>query len=229
MHKVYQYRIYPTKSQVSTLNQTLDLCRKVYNNTLALKRDSWDYDQENITCFGSHYYLKHWKEEFPELKTVYSQVLQDVQLRVDLAFKAFFRRCKSGETPGYPRFKGRGRYCSITYPQLGFKFGEKSIYLSKIGYVKTIFHRKIEGSVKQVIVRCNSTKKWFISVVCEDAPNHTLPKSNECVGIDVGLKTFATLSSGKSIENPRFYRKEEKELARVQRKHSEEKSRVEKL
>jgi putative transposase len=220
MPKVYQYRLYPTKVQVSTLNNTLNICRKVYNNTLALRRDSWDYDQKNISCFGSHYYLKQWKEEFPELKTVYSQVLQDVQLRVDLAFKAFFRRCKSGETPGYPRFKSKGRYDSITYPQFGFKIFNNFIKFSKIGEIETVFHRPVGGTIKQINIRKNSNNKWFVSIICDNVPNHPFPKSSDCVGIDVGLKTFATLSNGKFVENPRFYRKEEKELTRVQRKHS---------
>lgn len=220
MPKVYQYRMYPTKAQVSTLNRTLNLCRKVYNNTLALRRDAWDYDQKNISLFDSHKDLTLWKQEFPELKSVHSQVLQDAQLRVDLAFKAFFRRVKSdnGESPGYPRFKGYGRYDSITYPQMGYWINENSIKLSKIGEIKTVFHRPTEGIVKQVNVRKTHTNKWLVSVVCDDVPRHPLPKSEECVGIDVGLKTFAMLSNGEPVENPKFYRKEEKELARVQRK-----------
>src|SRR5208283_3561931 len=109
------------------------------------RKDTWDYDQKGLSYFDTHKYLTLWKKEYPYLKMVYAQVLQDAQLRVDLAFKAFFRRCKSGENPGYPRFKSFGRYDSITYPQAGFWIKEKSIKLSKIGEIKTIYHRPTEG------------------------------------------------------------------------------------
>lgn len=220
MIKTYHYRIYPTKSQTTTLNNTLEICRKVYNNTLALRRDSWNYDRKRLTLFDTEKILTQWKKEFPELNSVFSQVLCDVQKRVDFAFQAFFRRVKSGETPGYPRFKSSGRYDSITYPQMGFKVKTNFIYLSKIGEVKTIFHRQINGKIKIVIINKTPTNKWFVSIVCDDIPKNILPESREYVGIDVGLKTFATLSNGASIDNPRFYKEEEKELARVHRKFS---------
>ena len=93
MLKAYQYRLYPTKAQVSTLNKTFDLCLKVYNNTLALRRDAWDYDQKSLTFFDTTKDLRVWKQEFPQLKEVHSQVLQNVQVRVDLAFKGFCQVC----------------------------------------------------------------------------------------------------------------------------------------
>ncbi len=220
MLKAYQYRLYPTKAQTTLLNQTLEICRKVYNDTLALRRDSWDNERKNVSLFETNRQLTQWKKDHPELKTVHSQVLQNAQLRVDLAFKAFYRRCKSGENPGYPRFKQFGRYDSITYPQMGYDIREKSIDLSKIGEIDMIFHRPMEGTVKTVTIRKNANQKWFVSIVCEDVPAKPLPESNECVGIDVGLKTFAILSNGHAIKNPKFYQKEQKNLAKVQRKLS---------
>ena len=220
MLKAYQYRLYPTKAQITCLNQTLEICRKVYNNTLALRQYSWKYDQKNVSLFDTNKELTQWKQEFPELKSVFSQVLMNAQVRVDLAFKAFFRRVKTGEDPGYPRFKGFGRYDSFTYPQFGFKIDEKSIYCSKIGDIKTIFHRPMEGRVKTVTIRRTNTQKWYVSIACEDVPLHILPKSEECVGIDVGVKTFAMLSNGDRVENPKFYQKEEENLAKVSRKLS---------
>ena len=109
MHKAaYQYRIYPTKSQARALSKALEICRKVYNNTLAMRRDAWEYTQRSMTFFDTANELKHWKEEYPYICEVHSQVLQNVQMRVDLAFQAYFRRIREGaEEPGYPRFKGR--------------------------------------------------------------------------------------------------------------------------
>ncbi len=220
MLKAYQYRLYPTKAQITRLNQTLEICRKVYNNTLVLRRNSWKYDQKSLSLFDTNKELTQWKKKFPELKTVFSQVLMNVQVRVDLAYKAFFRRVKSGENPGYPRFKSVGRYDSITYSQFGFKIEDKTIYASKIGDIKIIFHRPFEGNVKTLGIRKTSTQKWYASIVCEDVPRHILPDSGEHVGIDVGLKTFATMSNGQVIENPQFYQTEEENLAIVSRKMS---------
>jgi putative transposase len=120
-----------------------------------------------------------------------------------------------GEEPGYPRFKGKGQYKSITYPQLGFSIGESSVSLSKIGTLKAVLHRPTEGTVKTCTVK-REGDKWYVTFSCEVEAD-PLPPSDEPVGIDVGLKTFAALSNGEFIDNPRFYRKEEKALAKAQR------------
>ncbi|HEU5383722.1 MAG TPA: transposase [Ktedonobacteraceae bacterium] len=153
-------------------------------------------------------------------KTVHSQVLQNVAVRIDLAFQAFFRHCKAGEKPGYPRFRGKGRYDSFTFPQSGFSIThENRVGLSKIGSINMVYHRPIKGKIKTLTIHRSSTGKWYSCFSCEVEPER-LPESAEVVGMDVGLKTFATLSDGQAIENPRFFRKEEKALAKVQRKHS---------
>jgi len=100
--KAYRYRINPSKSQISQMEQTLEICRWVYNETLAMRKNAWEQEQRNISYYESKRQIPIWKKEHPELSTVHSQVLQDVSLRVDLAFKAFFRRLKAGEEPGYP-------------------------------------------------------------------------------------------------------------------------------
>jgi len=165
--------------------------------------------------------LPKWKKDKPELKEVFSQSLQNVQERVDLAFKAFFRRVKSGDKPGYPRFKGRGWYDSFSYPQMGFKLENGLLKLSKIGDIKIKLHRPVEGRIKRLTIRRAATGKWFVcfSVEIDDTPLPTW-KDGSMVGIDVGLESFATFSNGEKIANPRFFREEEKELARVQRRLS---------
>lgn len=113
------------------------------------------------------------------------------------------------------RFKGEG-YDSFTYPQSGFSLGEDCVTLSKIGTVKAVVHRQIEGKIKTCTVR-RSGQKWYacFAVACEAVP---LPASDASVGIDVGLEKFAALSNGQRIDNPRFFGKEEKALAKAQRK-----------
>lgn len=93
---------------------TLELCRWVYNETLAARKNAYKLEGKSISYYETKKLLPQWKEEKPESKGVHSQVLQEVVKRVDLAYQAFFRRVKNGEGPGYPRFKGYGRYDSFT-------------------------------------------------------------------------------------------------------------------
>jgi putative transposase len=214
------YRLYPTKKQQKALETTLEECRWLYNNTLACRKDAWEQEHRTVSYYESKARIPLLKVERPSLKSVHSQVLQHVTERVELAFQGFFRRCKAGETPGYPRFKGKGRYDSFTYTQSGFSLThDNRVCLSKIGSIKLVYHRPLKGKIKTLTIRKSSTGKWYacFSVECEP---ECLPNNPEQVGIDVGLKTFATLSNGEEIENPRFFRKEEKALAKVQRKHS---------
>lgn len=224
MLKAYQYRIYPTKSQISTLNRTFELCRKVYNNTLALRRDTCDYDQESLSYFDTIKELPKWKEICPDLNSVYAQVLQNCHMRVDLAFKSFFRRVKSEKTPGYPRFKSFGRYDSITYPQMGFKLDIQNqiIFASKIGKIKAIIHRPHEGKIKTMTIRRTNTDKWYVSFAVEQEKKICEHIGDEVTGIDLGLTTFAMLSNGETIENPRFFKTDEHALAKAQRRMSKE-------
>jgi putative transposase len=220
MLKTFRYRLYPTNAQGTKLNTTLELCRKIYNDTLALRKNMWEQDQISISYFETSNHLTQWKKERPELKQVFSQVLQNCQMRVDLAFKGFFRRIRAEKSPGYPRFRGKGRYDSFTYPQKGFSISEDTVYLSKIGNVKVKLHRPIEGAVKTVTVRRHSTGKWFICFSVEIDPVIPPFIDGKVLGVDVGLESFVTLSNGEKIENPRFFRVEEKNLGKAQRKHS---------
>jgi putative transposase len=222
MRKAYKYRILPTKGQQRILNQMLEECRFVYNQTLAARKTAWEQRQESLGLYDTQSLLPGWKKTRPSLKTVHSQVLQNVQVRVDLAFKSFFRRVKAGEQDvGYPRFKGFGRYDSITYPQYGngARLDGSTLILSKIGSLRVILHRPIEGQIKMVTIRRSPTGKWFacLSTEIESQP---LPPFDSAVGVDVGLESFATLSNGEKIANPRFFRQDEHELAKAQRKLS---------
>ncbi len=205
------------------LEQQLEACRRLYNETLTYRKDAWEQEQRNVSYFELKRRIPLLKAEHPELKIVYAQCLQNVTERVDLAFKAFFRRVKAGEEePGYPRFKGYGRYDSFTFTQApdGCQIKDDKLVLYTVGYVKIVWHRPMRGKVKTCTIRRSSTGKWYASFSCECEPER-LPETPEQVGIDVGLKTFATLSNGEEIANPRFFRKEEKALAKVQRKHSQ--------
>ncbi len=219
MPKAYKYRVYLTNGQRRILEHQLEACRWVYNQTLQTRRDAYT---NGIKCglYDTQALLPIWKAERPALKQTHSQVLQNVQVRVDLAFQAFFQRVKQGaEEPGYPRFKQFGRYDSITYPQYGngVRLDGERLIVSKIGAVKLVLHRPMEGTPKTVTLSRSRTGKWYACISCQTAVP-TLPPTEHITGVDVGLLSFATLSNGEQIENPRFYRRDEADLKRVQKR-----------
>jgi putative transposase len=221
MHKsTFKYRLYPTKKQVKIMDQTLDECRWLYNHLLEDRKTAWEEYDQSISMYTQINSFVELKKIKPSLSTVHSQVLQNVAVRIDLAFKSFFRRVKAGEKEvGYPRFRGANWYDSFTYPQSGYSIKNKTIIVSKIGEIKAKIHRPIIGKIKTCCIRRTSTGKWFATLSC-DIEGTPLPKSKEYVGIDVGLESFATLSIDKHISNPRFFRTDEKALAKAQRKMS---------
>jgi putative transposase len=199
----------------------LEECRWVYNKTLETRKNAYEQEGKSLGYYDTAVLLPVWKRDRPSLKTVHSQVLQNAQIRVDLAFKAFFRRVKANEKePGYPRFRGRGWYDSMTYPQYsnGVRFDGALLSLSKLGQVKLVLHRPLCGTPKTVTIR-RKGGKWYacFSCECEEEP---LPLIGSAVGVDVGLTSFATFSTGEKIDNPRFFRQDEKALAKAQRKLS---------
>jgi putative transposase len=224
MQKAYKYRLYPTKVQETILEQMLEECRWLYNKILETRKNAWEQRQESLGNYDTMTMIPGWKTERRSLKSVHSQVLQNVNVRVDLAFKAFFRRIKAGEEPGYPCFKGKGWYDSLTYPQYGngvrLDAGAPwaKLSLSKLGQVKLVLHRPLCGTPNTVTIR-HQSGKWYACFSCE-CELEPLPETETAVGVDVGLTSFATLSNGEKVDNPRFFRKDEKALAKAQRKLS---------
>lgn len=226
MRKSFKYRLYPNKQQQRLLDQQLEECRWLYNHLLADRHAAWEERQESCRLYDQQATLPALKAERPSLAGVHSQVLQNVAVRIDLAFQAFFRRVKAGETPGYPRFRGKHRYASLTFPQVpvGCRLDAETrrLRIANVGLVKIILHRPLEGTPKTATISRSSTGKWYVCFSCECAEPAPLPETSLQVGIDVGLKTFATLSNGQAIANPRFFRHEEQALAKVQRRLSQE-------
>jgi putative transposase len=225
VRKTFKYRLHPNKQQLRLLEQQLEECRWLYNQLLAERRDAWEQRQESLRLYDQHATLPALKAERPQLGSVQSQVLQNVAVRIDLAFQAFFRRVREGaKEPGYPRFRGKGRYDSITFPQLpvgcNLDVDTRRLRVMNVGQVKIVLHRPLEGTPKTATIRRSSTGKWYISFSCECVEPSPLPDTGQQVGIDVGVKTFATLSTGQEIANPRFFRQEKHALAKAQRRLS---------
>lgn len=222
--RTYKYRLYPTKNQVYKLENAIETCRILYNSCLVDRRNHYERTGKGLSRIDQQRIIVADKARMPLLREVHSQVLQDVLFRVERAFKAFFRRlAEKDKKAGYPRFKGKERYNSITYPQKpGFSFKEGKLVLSKIGHIKIKMHRQIEGKVKTcTIVR--DSDRWYACFSIEKMPLRIVPPSNKCIGIDVGIKNFAVLSDGAFIENPKYLIKSETKLARLQKSLSRKK------
>ena len=221
LNKTYKFRLFPTKKQKHKLQDSLDTCRYVYNKTLETRKNAYENDKEFMSLYDTCNLLRQWKEDKPDLINAYSQCLQNAQVRVDLAFKSFFRRVKAKERPGYPRFKSFDRYDSFTFPQGGFKLIADKLNISKVGLIKIKLHREIIGKIKTCTIR-RQAGKWYACFSVEYKPK-PLKKNNKAVGIDVGLETFAYFSTKEKIKNPRFFKIEQKALAKSQRKLSKQK------
>jgi putative transposase len=219
MQIAFRYRIYPSNAQKTKLEQTLALCCELYNAALQERREAYKVSNTSINYHAQAIQLPEIKTVRDDMRGIHSQVLQDTLKRLDKAFDAFFRRVKTKEKAGFPRFRSRFRYHSFTFPQTGFAIESGKLKLSKIGKVKIKLHRPIEGKIKTCTITKSATSKWYacFSVECESQP---LPKSFAAIGVDVGLKEFAVLSNGDPIHNPKFFRKEEKRLAKAQRRLS---------
>ena len=231
--KSYKFRLYPTKKQVETLEWTLDRCRALHNAALQERRDAYTmgvrqhpnyYDEDARKALTKEQaigyseqcaQLPEIKELREEYKEIHSQVLQDVLKRVDKGMKAFFKRVKNGKTPGYPRFQGKGRFNSFTYPQTGFSVEHGKLVLSKIGHVKIKLHREIIGTMKTCTIKREGTH-WYVTLACEVEPIKQTPYTDLAIGIDMGLLHFATSSNGDTIEHPRFFRKSRGHLKKSQ-------------
>jgi putative transposase len=226
MLKTFKYRLYPNKQQQRLLAQQLEERCWLYNYLLAERRDAWERRLESLRHYDQAMTLPALKAERPSLAGVQSQAHQNVAVRIDLAFQAFFRRCTAGEEPGYPRFRGKGRYDGLTYPQapVGCRLDieARRVRLHGVGLVKVILRRPIEGAPKTATIRRSGAGKWYACFSCECVEPSPLPETGLQVGIDVGLRTFATLSAGQKIATPRYFRREERALAKTQRRLSKE-------
>ncbi len=222
MRKAYKFRLHLNKKQEKTLFFTLNRCRELYNAALSERRDSYRYTGKGVTYYEQKRDLPEIKDIREEYKDIHSQVLQDVLNRLEKGMQAFYRRVKAGEKAGFPRFQGRNRYTSFTYTQGGYTLSEKHVTLSKIGKIRVKLHREIQGTIKTATIK-HEVDQWYIIFSCDIADEQGgthLPYADDAIGIDLGLLHFATLSTGDTIENPRYYRKAQADLKRKQRKLS---------
>jgi len=227
MKKAFQFRIYPNKNQEVILSRTLSTCRHLYNDSLSERKKQAELNKLKKEFDVFPWGKPEWVNKYDQMldltatktsyqKEVFSQVLQDVIKRVDKSFKNFFNGF------GYPRFQGRNRYNSFTYPQMGFSIEDGKLNLSKIGNIKIILHREIEGKIKTCTIK-KDIDQWYVSLSCEIETPIIPAEIKTETGIDVGLSSLITMSNGEQIESPEFLRESEDKLTHEQKRLSRKK------
>jgi putative transposase len=223
MRRAFKYRLYPTKAQKIALNDLLTGARRLYNAALEQRR--WMYRDHAISIgyLDQAAQLKEARDADEKLKFLNYSACQDVLRRLKKSFDGFFRRIKKGETPGYPRFKSADRFDSVTFPSYGdgVKLSEK-LHVQNVGWIKIKLHRGVEGKIKTVSLK-REAGDWCAVFSCDDVPARVYPNATAEVGIDMGLTSFAALTTGEKINNPRWYRKTEARLKNAQRELSRKK------
>ncbi|MCP4744912.1 MAG: helix-turn-helix domain-containing protein [Desulfobacteraceae bacterium] len=140
--KAFKYRIYPRKSQITALENQFSMCRYLYNWNFQDRIDKYKKDSISVTYNDQANKLSELKKQLPWFKSVYSQVLQDVLKRLGKGFQSFFQRTKQGGVPGFSKFKKKGQWNSITYPQYK-KHSADIISVPKVGNIKMRCYRRI--------------------------------------------------------------------------------------
>jgi len=219
INKAYQYRIYPNKNQQELLEKHFGCVRFVYNYGLSKKIEAYQKDKKRLSCFDLINELAELKKEkeFEWLKEVNSQSLQMSLRNLDNAFTKFFR-----EKKGFPNFKSKKKNINSFQVPQHLKLTDK-LSLPKIPDIKIKQHRKLEGKIKTATVSKNPTGKYYVSILTEqigDFPKKPKISDKTTIGIDLGIKTFATFSDGRKIENPRCLKNSLKKLKKQQKRLS---------
>lgn len=207
--KAFKTRIYPTIEQIELIEKTFGCCRFVYNKGLECKKVAYEKDKANVSAYDLINRLPQQKKEFEWLKEVETKALQQSLLDLQSAYAKFFREHK-----GFPKFHKKGEKESYRTPTPKYS-SKHSIYIPKVGIIKTA--EKIRK--KWIIKNATISKRaglYFVSILIEYTPPKII-KSDEMVGIDLGIKDFAILSNGTKYKNIKSLKQQEDKLARLQR------------
>ena len=211
MRRAYVFRLRPTARQHVALAACVDGHRELYNAALQERRDAWTHNKTRINYGDQSAQLTEIRSLRPDQAQWSFSSQQATLRRLNKAFAGFFGRAKAGQTPGYPRFKGKARFDSVEWPKDGdgarWLPDQPRVYLQGIGQVKVHLHRQAEGRVKTIQVK-RQGRRWMLVLSCDDVPTKPLPATGGQAGIDVGVVTYATLSDGTAVANPRWARQE---------------------
>lgn len=224
MRRSYSYKVRMSRSASRKAEGQLALCCELYNAAIEERREAWK-QRISLGWYDQNRQLSPLKVDRPEFALIGSQVLENALRRVDLAFKSFYCRCKLGQKPGYPRFKSRRRYDSLTFGVCaGWKLEGRRLRLQGIGTVRLFLSRPVEGTVKTVTLRRDRCGDWFVSFSCKGVVENPLPATGRSVGVDLGLNAFIATSDGELVANPRPLIVADAKLRRTSRAVSRQKN-----
>lgn len=218
MEKAYKYRIYPNKKQQELIQKTFGCCRFVYNTYLAKRIEMYEKNKETFSYVQCANDMKKLKSELEWLKEVDSTALQSSLRDLDMAYQKFFK-----EHTGYPKFKSKKMYRYLYKSKCvngNIQYCNKYIKLPKLGMVKTKNKLIPQGRILNVTVSQEPSGKYYVSFCCTDVDIKPLDKTNNYIGIDLGIKEFCITSDGEMIENPKYLKKSLNRLAKLQRELS---------
>lgn len=207
----YKYRLYPNKEQQIYFAKCFGCVRFIYNRMLSDKIDYYKETKQKLYNTPAQY-----KKEFEWLKEVDSLALANAQMNLQTAYNNFFKRPEVG----FPKFKSKKshKFSYTTNNQGGNIYvSDRYIKLPKIGLVRVKKHREFDGLIKSVTVSQNPSGKYYVSVLVNQDEKEKLPISNNEIGIDLGIKEFAITSDGEMVENPKYLRRSEKKLRKLQK------------
>jgi putative transposase len=222
MRRSFKYRLYPNRSQAQALDAMLESHRRLYNLALRQRRDVYEAEKRAVYYGEQSSRFKETRRALPSFAALNFSSAQATLRRLDKAFKAFFRRVKSGHAlqgrkAGYPRFKPEERFRTVEFPSYGCRLKDNGrLYLQNIGHIKVKLHRPVDGIIKTVCVR-RSCVKWYVIFFCDLGNVPEATADGAAVGIDLGLKSFLVTSDGEAVEPPRYYRESQKKLRRAHR------------
>jgi|SRR6185503_11367814 len=220
MIRVYQYKLYPNQTQIKAMSGWMGTCCWLYNRALEHRIKAWKRRGESVSLYDQSNLLTQQRGRIESLRIIPVEFERDALRRADRGMKAFFRRCKAGEKPGFPRFRSVRRYSSLEFLAVGVYLNGNRIRVPKLGTVRCRGRLLPEGTQKalRVIRRASG---WYAQIILDDGKQPPITKPIEsAIGIDVGLTHFATLSTGDQIENPRFLETSQYRLSAFHRRVS---------
>lgn len=220
MRRSFVFKAKLSAGAAARADRQLMLCRELYNAAIEHRRTAWKRAGVSVTFYDQCKELTEVRKIRPEFADLDRMMLENVLRRVDLAFQGFYRRVRAGQAPGYPRFRGRGTFDSVTYRQTGFKVEGRHLTLRTVGRLKLHLSRPIEGTIKTVTLKRDRCGDWFAVFSCDNVAARPLPDTGRAVGIDLGLAAFVATSDGETIQHPRAYRTAERRLSRAQRRRA---------
>jgi putative transposase len=217
--KAYKFRIYPDTTRQEEINERLILAQQFYNKILEKSITSYQNEKAKVSMAQLNRFVKEIIQKDKKYLKLYSQTRCEIEFRLLKAYQNFFRRIKEGnKKTGFPRFRSRDRYKSITYPQDNGSFSIRKgrLRVSRIGTMPIDLHRKIEGTIKTLAIKRKWKKYYAVFTTINEIKVPEVKNTNP-VGIDLGLDSFIAVSDGTKIQKPKFMQQKIKKITHWQR------------